>query len=404
MIAAVKRLVRRTPWLIEPITWYRAIRLEEAIAVEEEYYVDRSRALGLSYSENDSRRRLAERLCGRGLVPKPKGALRILAAYTHYTWENDQWPDPLRRFGEVAFFDWRREGFDDTHRDWGDEGRRRLGEFLVRRVEELHQKSRIDALFGYLSAQIVPAWAVKKISEMGIFTFNVGYNDKLDAFRGSRPLSEPPLGTAGLAAAFDLNVTNARAACTKYLVEGGIPLYLPQGASLAFKAPSLPKTIAVSFVSTNSGCRGMWIRSLRRQGVDVKTFGRGWPGSSVVPLGKMLEIYGRSWINLGHSGMGDSDNLRCLKGRDWEVPMAGGFYMTLYHPDLEEWYEVGREIVCYRDVEDLVDKIDYFLVHPDETEGIAKAGQARARRDHTWERRFEKIFAFAGLLSEADER
>jgi spore maturation protein CgeB len=86
-----------------------------------------------------------------------------------------------------------------------------------------------------------------------------------------------------------------------------------------------------------------------------------------------------------------------LRLRDFEVPMSGGFYMVEYAEELEDFFEVGKEIVCYEGPDDLVNKIRYYLAHEVEREAIRKAGHERALLDHTWKRRFEKAFREMGL-------
>ena len=78
--------------------------------------------------------------------------------------------------------------------------------------------------------------------------------------------------------------------------------------------------------------------------------------------------------------------------------MSGGFYMVEYQQELEDFFEVGREIVCYRDRDDLIDLAKYYLTHDTERERIRQAGYARARRDHTWQKRFTEAFRRMGLL------
>ena len=66
---------------------------------------------------------------------------------------------------------------------------------------------------------------------------------------------------------------------------------------------------------------------------------------------EMIKLYSRSRINLGFSSCGDThkEGKRILQVRlrDFEVPMSGGFYMVEYMEELEEFFDIGREIVCY---------------------------------------------------------
>jgi spore maturation protein CgeB len=42
--------------------------------------------------------------------------------------------------------------------------------------------------------------------------------------------------------------------------------------------------------------------------------------------------------------------------------------------------------------------VRYYIDHPNEAEAIARAGRARAEKEHTWEKRFEKLLKTIGLL------
>lgn len=117
---------------------------------------------------------------------------------------------------------------------------------------------------------------------------------------------------------------------------------------------------------------------------------------------EMIRMYSRSRVNLGFSTCGDTvaqgERILQVRLRDFEVPMSGGFYVVEYMQELEEFFEIGREIVCYTCSEELADKALYYLRHDAERETIRKAGRERALRDHTWKRRFHKAFREMGLL------
>jgi len=49
------------------------------------------------------------------------------------------------------------------------------------------------------------------------------------------------------------------------------------------------------------------------------------------------------------------------------------------------------ELAIYRDDEELLARIDYFLAHDDEREAIARAGQRRVLREHTYTHRVQRI-------------
>lgn len=59
---------------------------------------------------------------------------------------------------------------------------------------------------------------------------------------------------------------------------------------------------------------------------------------------------------------------------------------------MEKLFEPDKEVVFFRDFNEMVKKIKYYLVHDKEREDIAKAGYERSFRDHTMEKRFNQIF------------
>jgi spore maturation protein CgeB len=86
------------------------------------------------------------------------------------------------------------------------------------------------------------------------------------------------------------------------------------------------------------------------------------------------------------------EGVKHLKGRDFEVPMSGGLYLTTYNYELADHYIIGKEILCYSSFEECAEIIHWVLRHPDEAEAIRQAGLRRARSDHTWERRLQMMF------------
>lgn len=87
--------------------------------------------------------------------------------------------------------------------------------------------------------------------------------------------------------------------------------------------------------------------------------------------------------------------------RDFEAPMSRTCYLTGHTDEITEFYDIGTEIDTYRSTEELVDKTKFYLAHPDSAERLREAGWRRARRDHTWTRRFETLFRKIGLAPSA---
>lgn len=264
----------------------------------------------------------------------------------------------------------------------------RIDEVLLRGVSKAVSEGGVDVLFTYLSAEHVAPETIAEIGRRGILTVNMSLDDDI-AFRSH----------AAVAPVFDVSWTSHRSACESYLLAGGRPLWLPEGASpTLFRRLDLERDKKVSFIGARYGMRPRYVHHLARKGVDVECYGQGWD-RGFIDFNTMNEVINRSEINLGFAGRSFSARVTKLKMRDFEVPMAGGLYLTQHVDELADYFELGSEIVTYRTKEDLVEQIDRLLSSPKDAEEIRRAGEQRARRDHRWEQRFAELFAIAGLTS-----
>ncbi len=77
--------------------------------------------------------------------------------------------------------------------------------------------------------------------------------------------------------------------------------------------------------------------------------------------------------------------------RVYEIMAAGGFVLTNYQPELEELFRIGQEIEVFRSLEELEDKVDYYLKHEEERLRITLNGHMRVRDEHSYERRVAEM-------------
>lgn len=80
--------------------------------------------------------------------------------------------------------------------------------------------------------------------------------------------------------------------------------------------------------------------------------------------------------------------------RLFEATGCGALLITDYKDNLGDLFEIGKEVVAYRSQEECVALIKYYLKHPEEASVIAKAGQARTLREHTYEKRMMQTAEF----------
>ncbi len=329
------------------------------------------------------------------MIPKAKGSLSILAIYHHYNWENESLKPSLEKFGQVRHYDWV-EQFNHQKKDWQSSIKPRMNAALIEKVAKWTEQDATDVIFTYLSGELVSPETVRVMSSFGIPMVNLCLNDK-EHFVG-RIRSGHSMGSRDICRFYDICWTSTEDAVKKYCAEGAIPVYLPEGATPEIHRPyDTEKTIDVSFVGQCYGNRPEIIGRLEAHGIPVKAYGFGWPNGPLTAE-DMVRMYSKSRINLGFGSVIGLSNTYCLKGRDFEIPMSGGLYLTEYHPELEEFYNPVSEIVTYRDFDDLVEKIRFLLSNPEKADEIRRKGYERARREHSWEMRFQKIFYLLGLL------
>jgi len=151
------------------------------------------------------------------------------------------------------------------------------------------------------------------------------------------------------------------------------------------------KKYDVSFVGSRFYAdRDLWIESILKNGIDVKTFGLGWE-SGFIEFSKMLDIFRTSKINLNFTKVCSDANKTQFKGRIFQVCLAGGFLLTEYVPGIETYFVIGKEIETFKTKEEMIEKIRYFLTHDKERESIAKAGWKRAVKYYSIERIIKNI-------------
>lgn len=211
-------------------------------------------------------------------------------------------------------------------------------------------------------------------------------------------------------------------------------IYSPFGCNHHFyKEKNLPKIYEVSFVGGYHPYRAWVFKRLKKAGIIVKAFGHGWPNGRL-GFNEMVDVFNQSKININLSNNeswdlryilspmkgfknnlnvirntvrniinNDAKNREMVKARHFEINACGGFQLSYYTQGLEKHYEIGNEIAIYESIDDLIDKIRYYLRHEDERKIIAQNGYARTIQDHTMDKRLSDLFDLIGLKNWRNE-
>ena len=180
---------------------------------------------------------------------------------------------------------------------------------------------------------------------------------------------------------------------------------VPGRRCASWLTPRIVRTPAydVGFLGACYGRRQEYVAALRGAGLSVVTGGHGWPDGKCVSLNQMGEFLASARVILGMGGMGYSDRLTTLKGRDFEVPGAAGAYLTTFNPELADWFDIGREICCYHSQIDMVDLAVRLVRDSEALEDLKGRAYVRSMREHRWIHRFEFLLRELGVLASSGQ-
>ncbi len=86
-----------------------------------------------------------------------------------------------------------------------------------------------------------------------------------------------------------------------------------------------------------------------------------------------------------------------LNPRTFEIAACGAFQLVDERAYLSECFTLDQEIVSFRNLQGMRDKVAYYLAHPEERREIASSARRRVLREHTYQRRaLEMLGTIAG--------
>lgn len=137
----------------------------------------------------------------------------------------------------------------------------------------------------------------------------------------------------------------------------------------------------LAFVGTDGGVpRKFYLQALRER----------YPNSFLGPADytQLGAIYSQARIGFNYS-IADDVNMRVF-----EVLAARALLVTnaLRHDDLHRLgLEDGQHLVLYRTPQELLERLEYYVAHPEEREAIAQAGCIVVRQHHTYTHRMTRL-------------
>ena len=80
-----------------------------------------------------------------------------------------------------------------------------------------------------------------------------------------------------------------------------------------------------------------------------------------------------------------------------DVIASGGFLLTNAQPELELFFKDGESIVAFQKLEEMNEKIDYYLLHEKERRKIIENGYRIVANQFNFKVRLLQMFEMAGI-------
>lgn len=110
---------------------------------------------------------------------------------------------------------------------------------------------------------------------------------------------------------------------------------------------------------------------------------------------EMPKVFHLSKINLNITSRSIESG---VPQRVFDSLAVGGFMLTNYQPELEEYFREGVELEVYHNREELMDKAAYYLKHEEARVRIAMNGYQKVRRYHSYTYRMSQVLDRIGGL------
>lgn len=332
---------------------------------------------------------------------------------------------------------------DDQVRE---DGRPLRSQKLVEEVRQAHEKRPIDLFLSYLYSVHIDPGAIDQIRRLSVPTVNFFCN----AAHQFHLVEE-------IAPAFDYCWVPEKQALASYRHSGARPLHIQMGANPAYyrPLPGIERTLPVTFAGSLYADRALWLARIYKRGIPLQIFSgvqntlaasfgdRRSKGSIIREALEDVHKDGLSYIfrrgvryvsnrrarktllpawrprhpdllilfcssqavlNLSNVFDGGRPGGRIkahVRLREFEVPLCRALFFPQHCDELEEYYDIEREVVGWKTVEEVCDKAKYYMAHPSEAERVREAGYRRALNEHTAEKRFQQLFAMIGMRRDA---
>jgi spore maturation protein CgeB len=214
-------------------------------------------------------------------------------------------------------------------------------------------------------------------------------------------LSDPDVfaaSTSRIAPNFDLFLTNAAACVPEYRAMGVNADLLALATNEEFFHPVPPRAELACQVLVIGRAHPDRIQPVRRlfENFKVHLYGEGWETHQLPSRGT---LYGDELLAALNSAQVSVIFSRTPAGHAigkvalFDFAAGGALVATEYLPELEHYFEYGREIIGFADADELIARIHYYVSRPEEARVVREAGRKRVLSQHVWKKIWPSITA-----------
>lgn len=197
---------------------------------------------------------------------------------------------------------------------------------------------------------------------------------------------------------FDAMYTNDAATAEAYR-QGGVPAYqMPIATNDGFfhLVPPVPEyACEVLHLGAAHQDRIEPVNALI-ENFDTHIYGENWEKHGIHNRGL---VYGGETLKALNSARITILFSRTPSGRQtvkvgiFDFLAAGALVATEDFPELRRYFDVQKDLIAFNGIDEMLQKIRYYLDHPDEAEAIRQAGRAKVLARYTWKQTWPRILA-----------
>jgi hypothetical protein len=284
-----------------------------------------------------------------------------------------------------------RLGISDIYRD--------INAVLWQEIEEFNP----DCIWVFKGMQVSPETLVKA-RQKGIKLANYNPdNPFIFTGRGSgNKFVSQSIGLYDLHFTYNLEIQKQLAELTTKPVE-----FLPFGYDLLNidlnHISNFPEIIKPCFLGNPDKERAKFIRKLNKQGIQLDLYGNGWNKFVSSSQNKLYDaVYGIDFYIIMRQyrvqlNIMRIHNLQSHNMRTFEIPAVGGIQLAPDTPEHRSFFEEGREIFLYNNLEDCVENIKEILkLSTDHAKALRKSATTKMENS-SYSYKDRAFFAFQKL-------